>query len=169
MAHPNIFERQAKVKQLLDENLLTHAVIKKSLSVEFNCSKSAIHADIIHFRTLGTTETIFQSAKTRADIFKRDNGECQYCGNKVAYSYIVEHIIPAYFSGVAKPYNLVWACQKCNAAKRRQVWIPRNFEEITKHHPEWKNKVLVLATKDFRMQNTNEEADSPQPEQQLNH
>jgi len=64
MGHPNIFERQAKVKQLLDENLLTHAIIKKSLSVELNCFKSAIHADIIHFRTFGTTETIFQNKRT---------------------------------------------------------------------------------------------------------
>lgn len=151
MAHSNIFERQAKANRLLDEGKLTHSEIKKLLSVEFNCSKSAIHADIIQYMTKGTKETIYQSKRVRQEIFERDKGICQYCGDGNANSYIVEHIIPAFHGGVARHYNLVLACQKCNTTKRRQVWIPKNFEEITSEHPEWKNKIISLSTKDFRL------------------
>ncbi len=151
MAHKNIFERQAKVKLLLCEGKLTHSEIKKQLSEEFNCSKSAIHADIIYFRTKGLSETIFQNKNIRKFIRERDCYTCQYCGVITKTNGIVEHIIPAYEMGVAKPYNLVYACQKCNTLKRRQVWIPMNFDIITKDNPEWKEKVLLRAVKDFRI------------------
>ena len=151
MAHPNIFERQEKANKLLQEGVLTHSEIKKLLSFEFNCSPSAIHADIIQYRTKGVGETIFQSKRIRKEVSERDNGTCQYCGDSNAYSYIVEHIIPAYHRGVAKKYNLVLACQKCNTTKRRNVWTPRNLEAITKENPEWKEKILSLSVKDFRI------------------
>ena len=34
--------------------------------------------------------------------------------------------------------------------KRRQVWTPRNFDEITKDYPEWRERILSLSVKDFR-------------------
>ena len=79
-------------------------------------------------------------------LFERDNFTCQYCGvNGTSDELIIEHVIPAVIGGVAKPYNLVVACQSCNSTKRSKVWIPRNLGVITKAHPEWKDKVLKLA------------------------
>ena len=150
MAHPNIFERQVKVNMLLEEGKLTHSEIKKQLSTEFDCSPSAIHADIIQHRTKGLDVTIYQNKRIRKEVYERDSGTCQYCGDTEAYSYIVEHIIPAYHRGVARNYNLVLACQKCNTTKRREIWTPRNLDEITKENPEWKAKILSLSVKDFR-------------------
>lgn len=151
MAHPNIFQRRTKVWRLLDEGELSHSEIKNLLSVEFNCHKSAIHADIVQYMTRGVTETIYQSKSVREKVHERDKGVCQYCGAANANSYIVEHIIPAYHKGVARLYNLVLACQKCNTTKRRQVWTPRNFDEITVDNIEWREKVLALSVKDFRV------------------
>lgn len=110
-----------------------------------------MHADIIQYMAKGTKETIFQSKLIRKEIFERDKGTCQYCGDDDAYSYIVEHIIPVFYEGVARHYNLALACQKCNTTKRRQVWTPRNLNEITKDKLEWREKVLALSVKDFRV------------------
>lgn len=151
MAHPNILQRQAKVWKLLDEGELTHSEIKNLMSVEFECHKSAIHADIIQYMTKDVEETIYQSKHIREEIFKRDHGICQYCGDKNADNYVVEHVIPAFNKGVARSYNLVLACQKCNTKKRRQVWIPRNFDVITKDNLEWGERILALSVKDFRI------------------
>ena len=96
MAHPNIYERQNKVKALLDEAKLSHPEIKKQLSMEFNCSPSAIHADIIYFRTRGLSDTIFQNKSIRQKISERDKFTCQYCGKKKKRNCVVEHVIPAF-------------------------------------------------------------------------
>jgi 5-methylcytosine-specific restriction endonuclease McrA len=86
------------------------------------------------------------SARMRQIIRERDNLTCQYCGIEGrSNELIIEHVIPAVRDGVAKPYNLVVACQSCNSTKGSKVWIPRNLDDITKAYPEWKNLVLKMA------------------------
>ncbi len=119
--------------------------LKKELAEQYGCSISAIYADIVAIRRPKTKETPFQSAAMRKRIFERDGKECQYCSDTNAYEYIVEHVIPAAIGGVARDFNLVIACQKCNTLKKRSVWTPKNLDVITKEHPEWRDKVLDLS------------------------
>jgi len=52
---------------------------------------------------------------TRQNIFKRDNGECQYCGTKKDLT--LDHVIPSSKGGEHSWRNLITACKKCNAKK----------------------------------------------------
>jgi len=152
MAHPNINERQAHVKRLIEEGIKIDSSLKRELCKKYSCSGSAIHADIVSITRPKTSETPFQSKSMRQKIFDRDGRVCQYCGDTEAYEYIVEHIIPAAIGGIARSYNLVIACQRCNAQKGREVWLPRNFERIMKDHPRWRDKAVELATKNYAKQ-----------------
>lgn len=145
MAHQNITERQNHVRSLLLHGVKMTASVKKELAETYKCSISAIYADIVAISRPKTKETPFQSAAMRKRIFERDGHNCQYCGDTNAFEYIVEHVIPAAIGGVAKEHNLVIACHKCNTIKGRTVWTPRNLDEITRHHPQWRERVLELS------------------------
>lgn len=140
MAWPNIVERQAKVRQLMAEGV-PYWEIRRACSIEFACSRSAITADI--HRANGYT--YFVSTGLRRRIRDRDNYTCQYCGIQNPKNGVVEHIVPFALGGRGKEYNLVFACHGCNMKKRRTVWIPRNLDEITKNHLEWREKVISMA------------------------
>ncbi|SEG39303.1 HNH endonuclease [Algoriphagus boritolerans] len=51
----------------------------------------------------------------RSNLFKRDNGECQYCGSKRHLT--IDHIIPKSKGGKTNWTNLVTACNRCNVNK----------------------------------------------------
>jgi len=123
MAHANIEARRKRVSEMMSEGK-SHGLIKVILSNEFNCSAGAIHADIIHFMNIGRSGPIYTSASMRAKIFERDGKKCRYCQTVDAYEYIIEHVIPAAFGGLAVESNLVVACQSCNIKKGRSVWTP---------------------------------------------
>lgn len=144
MAHPNIYARQAHVRQLLAEGVDIRGQVRKDLATLYLCSPSAIMADVTAFTRPQTAETPFQSANMRRRIFDRDGRVCQYCGDVAAYEYVIEHIIPAALGGIARPHNLVIACQSCNVRKGRRVWLPRNLDAITREHPEWHQKIVSL-------------------------
>jgi excisionase family DNA binding protein len=82
----------------------------------------------------------------REAIFARDGRQCQYCGDEQAEHYIIEHVL---FNGLAFSANLVVACRSCNAKKKREVWIPRNFEQITLNHEQWRLQLLQSASRNF--------------------
>ena len=146
MAHPNIDERRAFVKALLDSGTKFDFRKMVEISEKFNCTHSANRADVYALKRDSRLSTPHVSNHMRQIIRERDNLSCQYCGiNGSNDELIIEHVIPAVIGGVAKPYNLVVACQSCNSTKRSKVWIPRNLGVITKAHPEWKDKVLKLA------------------------
>lgn len=146
MAHPNIEERRAFVKSLLDSGVEINFGKMVEISEKFNCTHSAIRADVYALKRDSRLSTPHVSSRMRQTIRERDNFTCQYCGvHRTSDELIIEHVIPAVVGGVAKPYNLVIACQSCNSTKRSKVWIPRNLDVITKAHPEWKDKVLKLA------------------------
>lgn len=52
---------------------------------------------------------------TRQNIFKRDNGLCQYCGTDCDLT--LDHLIPRSKGGKSTWNNLVTACKECNAKK----------------------------------------------------
>ena len=52
---------------------------------------------------------------TKANIIKRDNQECQYCGSKSHLT--VDHVIPRSKGGKNTWENLVACCETCNVKK----------------------------------------------------
>jgi 5-methylcytosine-specific restriction endonuclease McrA len=52
----------------------------------------------------------------KANIFRRDNHTCQYCGARNV-PLTIDHIIPKVLGGKDTWYNLVTACIKCNNKK----------------------------------------------------
>jgi hypothetical protein len=152
MAAPNIEERQQFVKELMNNNT-PDKIIKKAASSKFDCHTSAIGADLIYLRNLSNPDktTYHLSKKTRNLIYGRDGKNCQYCGISDAdIKYIIEHIVPAAIGGKAIPENLVVSCHKCNTTKRRKIWIPKNFIEITQNNLEHRDYVINNAVIDFR-------------------
>ena len=52
---------------------------------------------------------------TKANIIKRDNDECQYCGSKSHLT--VDHVIPRSKGGQNTWENMVACCESCNVKK----------------------------------------------------
>ncbi|MBC6401408.1 MAG: HNH endonuclease [Ekhidna sp.] len=52
---------------------------------------------------------------SRHNIFKRDNGKCQYCGTSKDLT--LDHVVPRSKGGKSTWTNLVTACKKCNSVK----------------------------------------------------
>jgi 5-methylcytosine-specific restriction endonuclease McrA len=51
----------------------------------------------------------------RANVFRRDKGECQYCGSRKQLT--IDHVIPRSKGGKTSWTNLVAACNRCNVNK----------------------------------------------------
>ena len=51
----------------------------------------------------------------RANLFRRDRGQCQYCGSTKQLT--VDHVIPRSKGGKTSWTNLVTACNRCNVGK----------------------------------------------------
>lgn len=51
----------------------------------------------------------------RNNLFRRDNGECQYCGSTKQLT--IDHVIPRSKGGKTSWTNLVTACHRCNVNK----------------------------------------------------
>lgn len=141
MPHPNIEERQQAVKIALQGAIRLSAHQKRDLASQFDCSTAAIVADIHSILMNGPLH--YCGSAMRRRIRARDGNVCQYCG-LTREMMIVEHIITKSLGGVAKPWNLVIACQVCNSTKRSAVWIPRNFDLITAEQPDWRALVLSM-------------------------
>jgi len=54
----------------------------------------------------------------RKNVYLRDKGRCQYCGQKVPMSeFTYDHVFPKMFGGKTKWTNIVVACLPCNQRK----------------------------------------------------
>lgn len=53
---------------------------------------------------------------SKAEIFRRDNYRCQYCG-KGSSNLTVDHVVPQSMGGESTWKNLVTACARCNHKK----------------------------------------------------
>lgn len=145
MSHPNIYERQEYVKNLLDAGVRFNQVLLENVAAKFTCHVSAVRADIKTLTKDPSIPTMHTSQSLRNRVRERDGRVCQYCGSKdVNKDYVIEHVIPAPL-GPARPYNLVVACQNCNVKKGRNVWLPRNLEQITQEHSQWRERIVELA------------------------
>lgn len=51
----------------------------------------------------------------RVNLFRRDGGECQYCGSRRHLT--IDHVIPRSKGGKTSWNNLVTACNRCNVSK----------------------------------------------------
>ena len=51
----------------------------------------------------------------RANLFRRDRGECQYCGSRKNLT--IDHVVPKSKGGKTNWTNLVTACNRCNITK----------------------------------------------------
>jgi hypothetical protein len=99
-------------------------------------------------------------AVTRALIWRRAKGRCEYCrvhqDDLDFFTFHVEHIIPRQHGGSDNPQNLCLACRECNLSKgtnfaglmdgkivplfhpRRQAW---------KRHFEWNGGLILGETR----------------------
>jgi hypothetical protein len=58
------------------------------------------------------------SARTRFEVFKRDEFQCRYCGRRSPEVILeVDHVVPVCEGGDDDPINLVTACWECNSGK----------------------------------------------------
>lgn len=146
MAHLNIDERRAYVKSILTTDILHPKTIKEA-AIKFNCSYSAVYADIAMIKSKGAY-TLYPGRNIKDAVLLRDNYTCQYCG-KTDCDIYVDHVIPTILGGVGYHYNLVAACGSCNTlkGKRRKVWIPANIDILKHLNPQWFQKILTFVNK----------------------
>ena len=70
----------------------------------------------------------------RKTIYKRDNYQCQYCGEKLSgIDCTIDHILPISRGGLSTWTNTILSCQICNSQKRNR--LP---EEAFKDRKNWK-------------------------------
>jgi 5-methylcytosine-specific restriction endonuclease McrA len=75
----------------------------------------------------------YMKAKTtvrfsRGNVWLRDNGECQYCGDAIARKdATLDHVLPSSKGGLTSWDNTVTACSPCNSSKSDATkgWKPR--------------------------------------------
>ena len=60
---------------------------------------------------------------SRQNIFKRDNYQCVYCGNRDKKKLTIDHVVPQSKGGNNTWENLVTACMKCNNEKADLIVI----------------------------------------------
>lgn len=73
-----------------------------------------------HIRINSATERIWKvPSVNRREILRRDNYQCQYCGNKKHLT--LDHVIPRSKGGQHSWDNLVTACMTCNSRKGDRI------------------------------------------------
>ena len=62
---------------------------------------------------------------SRGNVYLRDNGTCQYCGDEVARKEAtLDHVHPISKGGKTTWENAVTACKTCNHKKGHKLWKP---------------------------------------------
>lgn len=114
-----------------DYSAINICSIPKAIVLLFLQKAEIVHADdMYHLRSVDNTypmPSIIRLSSyvnvpyrngvvlNRQNIFKRDNGECQYCGSKKDLT--LDHVIPRSRNGRSTWKNLVTACKSCNSRK----------------------------------------------------
>lgn len=68
---------------------------------------------------------------TKAEVFRRDNYTCQYCGKKTS-NLTVDHVVPRHLGGNHTWDNLVAACPECNHKKGGKTSIQARMPLLSK-------------------------------------
>lgn len=98
---------------------------------------------------------------SRANIYARDRGRCQYCSKKVTLrNYTMDHVVPRSKGGITKWENIVVSCWECNQKKGHKTleesgmsllqepkkpknlktqfdWMDKNIPEVWKSYVYW--------------------------------
>lgn len=114
MAHLNIDLRRFAVECALERYGKIDKAQRRDLAREFQCSESAINADIAHFIHKETPGTYHVARGKKRAVARRDNYTCQYCLTPNPKKSAIDHITPFYQGGKATMDNLVFACSSCN-------------------------------------------------------
>lgn len=70
---------------------------------------------------------------SRGNIYMRDNGKCQYCGDKVPMAtFTYDHIVPRAQGGKTEWTNVAVACSKCNQKKGNRTPEQAGMKLLTK-------------------------------------
>jgi len=69
---------------------------------------------------------------TRANIFKRDNYTCQYCGLQSKKMMTIDHVHPRSKGGDSSWTNLTTACRECNSKKGNKTLKECNMSLMQK-------------------------------------
>lgn len=77
---------------------------------------------------------------TRQNIFKRDDGKCQYCG--ATSDLTLDHVVPRSRGGKSSWDNLVTACKSCNSKKGDRT--PQEAKMPLKKEPFKPNFLMFL-------------------------
>lgn len=87
-----------------------------------------------------------QSVKlNRRNIFARDAGQCQYCGNRFSTSEMsLDHVLPRSQGGKTTWQNLVCCCVRCNACKGGRTPEQSHMSMIRKPVKPKRNPVINL-------------------------
>ena len=70
---------------------------------------------------------------TKAEVFRRDNYTCQYCGKRTQ-KLTIDHILPRHLGGTHTWTNLVAACPTCNHKKGGRTAAQANMPLLNKPH-----------------------------------
>lgn len=88
------------------------------------------------------------SKRLRAEIFRRDNSTCRYCGAKApAVEITIDHVVPVTLGGSDDPSNLVTACADCNNGKTS---VPPNaaiVKQVSEDAFRWARAIEAAAEK----------------------
>jgi 5-methylcytosine-specific restriction endonuclease McrA len=80
---------------------------------------------------------------SKANVYARDNGNCQYCGHRVSVSDATfDHIIPKSKGGKTNWENIVVACFKCNQTKGNR--LPKEAGMTLKSTPRKPHNLPVI-------------------------
>lgn len=81
---------------------------------------------------------------SRANLYRRDDHTCQYCGKKTSTSKLtIDHIVPRSRGGKSSWLNCVVACWDCNALKADKTANEVGLKLLRKpFKPEWTPKLV---------------------------
>ncbi len=97
-------------------------------------------------RLLGYDRLPQQTVKlNRRNIFARDRGHCQYCGQHYSSSELsLDHVLPRSRGGMASWENLVCCCVKCNSRKGGRTPHEAHMKLIRKPHRPRRNPMISV-------------------------
>lgn len=69
---------------------------------------------------------------SKENIYVRDSGKCQYCGNKISRAEMTyDHVVPRAQGGKTEWTNIVVSCNPCNQKKRNQTPAQAGMKLLT--------------------------------------
>lgn len=89
---------------------------------------------------------------TRANLYKRDKYQCQYCGKRPGKNKLtIDHVLPRSMGGTSTWENCVIACKQCNSRKANKLCSragmrPRKNPSV----PTWDLAVPFLSPRKIR-------------------